>query len=62
MTFPVLSNFSLFFTYGMYATFAALSFVFVFWKVPETNGMSLEESETVFPAKGSARRPAVESG
>lgn len=62
VTFPVLSNFSLFFTYGMYATFAALSFVFVFWKVPETNGMSLEESETVFPAKGSARRPAVESG
>jgi SP family sugar:H+ symporter-like MFS transporter len=55
VTFPVLGDFSLLFTYGMYATFAALSFVFVFWKVPETNGMSLEESETLFPAKGSAR-------
>lgn len=55
VTFPLLSDFSLLFTYGMYATFALLSFVFVFWKVPETNGMSLEESETLFPAKGSAR-------
>jgi len=55
VTFPVLGDFSLLFTYGLYATFAALSFVFVFWKVPETNGMSLEESETLFPAKGSAR-------
>ncbi|MRG61665.1 sugar porter family MFS transporter [Agromyces sp. CFH 90414] len=58
VTFPALSDFSLLFTYGMYAAFAALSFAFVFAKVPETNGMSLEESETLFPAKGSARRSA----
>ncbi|WP_127792377.1 sugar porter family MFS transporter [Agromyces sp. LHK192] len=55
VTFPPLSDFSLLFTYGMYAVFAALSFVFVLTKVPETNGMSLEESETLFPAKGSAK-------
>lgn len=57
VSFPVLADFSLLFTYGMYAAFALLSFIFVFWKVPETNGMSLEESETLFPAKGSARKP-----
>jgi SP family sugar:H+ symporter-like MFS transporter len=56
VSFPLLSDFSLLFTYGMYATFALLSFLFVFWKVPETNGMSLEESETLFPAKGSAKK------
>jgi SP family sugar:H+ symporter-like MFS transporter len=39
----------------MYASFAVLSFLFVLWKIPETNGMSLEESETVFPAKRSVR-------
>jgi SP family sugar:H+ symporter-like MFS transporter len=58
VTFPALSDFSLLFTYGMYATFAALSFVFVFWKVPETNGMALEESETLFAPKGSAKAAA----
>jgi SP family sugar:H+ symporter-like MFS transporter len=46
----------------MYATFAVLSFLFVFWKVPETNGMSLEESETVFARRGSAERAAAQSG
>jgi SP family sugar:H+ symporter-like MFS transporter len=35
-------------TYGLYAAFAALSFVFVLAKVPETNGMSLEQAETLF--------------
>ena len=62
VTFPALADFSLFFTYGMYASFAVLSFLFVFWKVPETNGMSLEESEMVFARKGSAKRSAVASG
>jgi SP family sugar:H+ symporter-like MFS transporter len=62
VTFPWLADLSLFFTYGMYASFAVLSFLFVFWKVPETNGMSLEESEVVFARKGSAKRPAVQSG
>lgn len=62
VTFPVLSDYSLVFTYGMYATFAALSFFFVLAKVPETNGMSLEQSETLFPPKGSAKRRATRAG
>jgi SP family sugar:H+ symporter-like MFS transporter len=37
----------------MYAGFAALSFFFILWKVPETKGMDLEQTETLFhrPAK-----------
>ena len=48
VSFPPLASVSLVLTYGMYALFAALSFVFVFKVVPETNGMSLEEAETLF--------------
>ncbi|QKJ19004.1 sugar porter family MFS transporter [Microbacterium hominis] len=53
MTFPVMSGWSLPLTYGMYATFAALSFVFVLLRIPETKGMELEQTETLFarPAK-----------
>jgi MFS transporter, SP family, sugar:H+ symporter len=43
LTFPYLSNFSLAFTYGMYATFSVLSFLFVFLFVPETKGVRLED-------------------
>ena len=56
VSFPPLAAFSLVFTYGMYALFAALSFVFVFKVVPETNGMSLEEANTLLPPKGSAKK------
>jgi sugar porter (SP) family MFS transporter len=43
-TFPVLSQgIALWFAYGVYAFFAALSFVFVFGRVHETKGMELEE-------------------
>ena len=43
VTFPFLSqDVSLTFAYGMYATFAALSFVFVLRKVRETKGEELE--------------------
>ena len=45
-----MSEFSLFWTYAMYAGFAVLSFIFVLWKVPETKGMALEDSEAVFAA------------
>jgi SP family sugar:H+ symporter-like MFS transporter len=48
-------------TYGMYALFAALSFVFVLTKVPETNGMSLDEANTLLPQKNSAKKVAVRS-
>ena len=42
--FPPLSAFSLPLTYGLYALFALLSFFFVLGVVPETNGVSLEET------------------
>ena len=44
ISFPPLSAFSLPLTYGLYALFAALSFFFVLRVVPETNGVSLEET------------------
>jgi len=62
ISFPPMSDFSLPFTYGMYAVFAALSFFFVFFKIPETNGMALEQAETLFKnAGGRARGPQVRS-
>jgi SP family sugar:H+ symporter-like MFS transporter len=51
VTFPPMSSWSLPLTYGMYALFAALSFVYVAWKIPETKGMELEQTETLFVAK-----------
>ncbi len=56
MTFPAMSGWSLPLTYGMYAAFAALSFVFVLWRIPETKGMALEQAETLFTRKGAASR------
>ncbi|BDV31130.1 sugar porter family MFS transporter [Microbacterium terricola] len=55
VSFPAMSAWSLPLTYGMYAVFAALSFVYVAWKIPETKGMELEQTETLFtrPAKKS---------
>jgi SP family sugar:H+ symporter-like MFS transporter len=51
ITFPPLAAASLVVTYGAYALFAALSFVFVLRFVPETRGISLEEAETLFVPK-----------
>ncbi|AAT89285.1 sugar transporter [Leifsonia xyli subsp. xyli str. CTCB07] len=56
VSFPPMSDFSLPFTYGMYAVFAALSWFFVFFKIPETNGMALEHAETLFQEAGGRRR------
>jgi SP family sugar:H+ symporter-like MFS transporter len=53
VSFPAMAAWSLPLTYGLYAAFAALSFVFVLTKVPETNGMSLEQAETLFVRPGS---------
>lgn len=50
-TFPGLSGFSLGFTYGLYTLFAVLSFVFVFFAVPETKGRSLESMDDLSPAR-----------
>lgn len=51
LTFPSMAAASLPLTYGMYALFAVASFFFVMFKIPETNGMSLEEAETLFDKK-----------
>ena len=48
ISFPPLAGVSLVLTYGLYALFAALSFLFVMKVIPETNGMSLEEAQTLF--------------
>ncbi|MFS0732483.1 sugar porter family MFS transporter [Microbacterium sp. 1P10UB] len=48
VSFPAMSAWSLPLTYGMYALFAALSFFYVWLKIPETKGMELEKTETLF--------------
>src|SRR5690606_35996920 len=55
VSFPAMSNWSLPLTYGMYAVFAALSFLYVFLRVPETKGMELEKTGELF-APGARRR------
>jgi sugar porter (SP) family MFS transporter len=55
VSFPPLAEMSLVVTYGLYAVFAAASFVFVFKVVPETNGMSLEEANTLFTNRKKAK-------
>jgi sugar porter (SP) family MFS transporter len=45
VSFPALSSASLTLTYGAYALFAALSFVFVLRFIPETKGMKLEDAD-----------------
>jgi hypothetical protein len=57
LSFPPLASVSLVLTYGLYALFAGLSFLFVLKVVPETNGLSLEEAETLFTKK--AKAPAA---
>ena len=57
VSFPAMSAWSLPLTYGMYALFAALSFFYVLVKIPETKGMELEKTETLFVTrpKGAAK-------
>jgi hypothetical protein len=43
MTFPIFADIGLTFAYGFYATMATLSLIFVYFRVPETRGMTLEE-------------------
>ena len=57
VTFPSLSAFSLPLTYGLYAVFAALSFLFVLKVIPETKGTSLEDADTLLDRKQA--RPAA---
>jgi SP family sugar:H+ symporter-like MFS transporter len=43
LSFPPLADLSLVFTYGLYAAFALISLLFVFFLVPETKGVTLED-------------------
>ena len=43
VTFPELASVGLVLAYGFYTTMALISFFFVFFRVPETKGMELEE-------------------
>ena len=43
LSFPPLAALSLVFTYGLYAAFALISLLFVFFLVPETKGVRLED-------------------
>lgn len=52
-TFPSLADAGLQLTYGLYGFFALLSFVFVFFLVPETNGKQLEAMGEVLPGEAS---------
>ncbi len=56
VSFPAMSAWSLPWTYAAYALFAALSFAFVLWRVPETKGMELEKTETLFVRKPTAEQ------
>ncbi|HET8927748.1 MAG TPA: sugar porter family MFS transporter [Microbacterium sp.] len=58
MTFPPMSEWSLPLTYGMYALFAALSFVFVFFKIPETKGVDIEHTGALFAVRSTGSAPA----
>ncbi|MDY0911016.1 sugar porter family MFS transporter [Microbacterium sp. CFBP9034] len=52
ISFPAMSSWSLPLTYGMYAAFAALSFFYVLLRIPETKGMDIEQTETLFTHPG----------
>jgi SP family sugar:H+ symporter-like MFS transporter len=57
MTFPIISqDVSLTLAYGLYAAFAVLSFFFVFFKIPETKGVALEETGSLSVVRGARRR------
>ncbi|RWZ68367.1 MFS transporter [Labedella populi] len=58
VSFPPLSELSLTFTYGLYAALALLSGLYVWRKVPETNGMELEHAETLFADSDKAKAKA----
>ena len=55
-TFPVFSNIGLSFAYGFYAFFALLSLVFVYFRIPETKGIELEDMTDDMTLSRPARR------
>ena len=58
-SFPALSSISLSLAYGLYATMAALSFFFVYFKIPETKGRELEDmDENLVVVRGRKKQAA----
>ncbi|WP_369800243.1 sugar porter family MFS transporter [Tersicoccus sp. Bi-70] len=55
LSFPILRDMSLSLTYGLYAFFALVSFFFVFFRIPETKGMELEDMTTDFKVERRGR-------
>lgn len=53
-TFPTLSEIGLSLAYGLYAGFALLSALFVWWKIPETKGRELEDMSDEAGGRGAA--------
>ena len=58
VSFPAMSGWSLPLTYLMYAVFATLSFFYVLLRIPETKGMELEQTETLFTVAADDRAAA----
>lgn len=56
VTFPAMSDVSLALTYGMYAFFALVSLIFVFFKVPETKNIPLEQMSNRYRREHSKTR------
>ncbi|WP_328586899.1 sugar porter family MFS transporter [Tersicoccus phoenicis] len=59
LSFPILRDMSLSFTYGLYAFFALLSFFFVWFRIPETKGKELEDMTTDFKVERRGRNQAT---
>jgi sugar porter (SP) family MFS transporter len=55
ISFPPLASVSLVLTYGLYALFALLSFLFVMRFIPETKGMSLEDANSLVSRRDTVR-------
>ncbi|MGM7668726.1 sugar porter family MFS transporter [Microbacterium sp. A93] len=55
-TFPLLADVGLTLAYGLYAVMAGLSFLFVWWFVPETKGRELEDMTDTVSVRRSRRR------
>jgi SP family sugar:H+ symporter-like MFS transporter len=58
-TFPILKNAGLGLAYGLYATFAVLSFVFVWRFIQESKGRELEDSDSELAVASGGRVPAA---
>ncbi len=61
ISFPPLASLSLVLTYGLYALFALLSFLFVMRFIPETKGMSLEDANSLVSRRDTVRATSAKA-